>query len=100
MTKEETQESGFILIVEDDRGTSELEALRLEFLGLEIRRASTPAETLEILKSARPELMVLDYSFPDINAFELLASLKPNSIPVPPFIMVTGLGDETCALER
>ncbi len=99
MTAKETADGGFVLIVEDDKGTSELEAARLEFLGLEIKRTSTPAETLKLLKSARPELMVLDYSFPGMNAIELLADLKKESVPLPPFIMVTGRGDEAVAVE-
>lgn len=99
MTEKETAGGGFILIVEDDKGTSELEALRLEFLGLEIRRASTPDETARILKGGRPELMVLDYSFPGMNALELIAGLKKESVPLPPFIMVTGRGDEAVAVE-
>ena len=98
MEELKTQNGGFILIVEDDRGTSELEAQRLEALGLRIRKASTPAETLDILKSESPALMVLDYSFPDMNALELITRLQKDSIPVPPFIMVTGRGDEIVAV--
>lgn len=99
MTGKETETGAFILIVEDDSGTVELEARRLEPLGIEIRCVSTPAETLEILKNAQPVLMILDYSFPGMNAFELLARLKDSSIPVPPFIVVTGRGDEAVAVE-
>ncbi|MDO8802864.1 MAG: GAF domain-containing protein [Elusimicrobiota bacterium] len=98
MTDHKNNGEGFILIVEDDQGTSELEAQRLEPLGLEIRRASGPAETIEILKSSRPGLMLLDYSFPGMNAIELINRLKADSVQVPPFIMVTGRGDEAVAV--
>lgn len=90
---------GYILIVEDDRGTSELEAQRLEPLRLEVRRAATPGETAEILAKASPELMLLDYSLPGSNALELIKTLRERSIEVPPFIVVTGRGDEAVAVE-
>ena len=99
MSDNKTNNGGFLLIVDDDRGTSELEAQRLEPLGLEIRRASAPIETIDILKSSTPELMLLDYSLPGMTALELVARLKNNSITVPPFIMVTGRGDEAVAVK-
>ncbi len=99
MTQSKTQNSGFILIVEDDQGTSTLEAERLQPLGLGIRHAADSAQTLEILKGSSPKLMLLDYSFPGINALELIALLNKASIKVPPFIMVTGRGDEKVAVE-
>lgn len=95
----ETSDGSFILIVEDDQGTSELEAQRLGPLGLEIRRSSTPDETVALLKSARPELAVLDYSLPGMNALQLIARLKDEAVPLPPFILVTGRGDEAVAVE-
>ena len=98
MSNEKARNGDFLLIVEDDVGTSELEAQRLEPLGLDIRKASKPAETLEILKGSSPRLMLLDYSFPGMNALELIARLKKNSIQVPPFIVVTGRGDEAVAV--
>lgn len=96
---ETNQDGGSILIVEDDRGTSELEGQRLAQLGLRIERASAAAETVELLKSSQPSLMLLDYSLPGMNALDMLALLKKDSVRVPPFIMVTGRGDEAVAVE-
>lgn len=99
MAVKNTNNGGFILLVEDDRGTSELEAQRLEPLGLEIRRAAGPEETTAILKKETPELMLLDYSLAEGNALELLKSLKAGGIVIPPFLVVTGRGDEAIAIE-
>ena len=99
MMSKQPDKAGILLIIEDDPGVSELEAERLEPLGLEIVRTSTAAETLKILNRSRPELMVLDYSLPEMNALELLARLKEDSIQAPPFIVVTGRGDESVAVE-
>lgn len=89
----------FILIVEDDPGTGELETQRLAALGLEIRRAASAEETIGILKRTTPELMLLDYSLAGSNAIELVKKLQVSAIPVPPFLMVTGRGDEAVAVE-
>ena len=99
MTDKNKRNPKFILIVEDDAGTSELEAQRLEPLGFGIRRAATAEEAVEILEANSPELMLLDYSLPGINALELLKQLRESAITVPPFIIITGRGDETVAVE-
>ncbi|OGR44347.1 MAG: hypothetical protein A2X35_02665 [Elusimicrobia bacterium GWA2_61_42] len=88
-----------ILIVEDDPGTSELEAQRLEPLGLKILRAASSEETVAALRKGTPELMLLDYSLPGANAIQLIKTLRGLSINVPPFIVVTGRGDEAVAVE-
>ena len=98
MTDKNTQDGGSILIVDDDRGIGELEGQRLEPLGLKILRASAAAEAVEILKHSRPELMVLDYSLKGMNALDLVALLKKDLEQVPPFIVVTGRGDEAVAV--
>ena len=99
MAGKKTRSGGFLLIVEDDLGTSELEAQRLGPLGLGILRAATAEEAIDILKSNTPELMLLDYSLPGTNALELLKRLRESAITVPQFLMVTGRGGETVAVE-
>lgn len=99
MADDKTRKKGFILIVEDDRGTGELEAQRLETLGFEIRLAGTAEEAFAVLQKSTPELMLLDYSLPGDNAVKLLNRLRAGSTPVPPFLIVTGRGDETVAVE-
>jgi len=42
--------------------------------------------------------MLLDYSLPGANGLELIKQLGSNGITVPPFIMVTGRGDEAVAV--
>ncbi|HNW43505.1 MAG TPA: response regulator [Elusimicrobiales bacterium] len=99
MPGKNNKNGGYILIVEDDRGTSELEAQSLEPLGKEIRRAYTVEETVEALKKSLPELMLLDYSLPGSNAVELLEKLRKKGIELPPFLIVTGRGDESVVVE-
>jgi len=96
---DKTKHGGFILIAEDDRGANSLEAARLAPLGLEIRSVYSAKEVLALLKESRPKLMLLDYSLPDMSAVELLAQLEKNNIGVPPYITITGLGEEKLAVE-
>ncbi len=99
MAQTELSAPGFILIAEDDPGVCELESQRLEPLGLKVVRSARPDQTIDILKSSSPELMLLDYSLPGMNALELVDRLKRDSITVPPFVIVTRRGDETVAVQ-
>ncbi|MGD9643326.1 MAG: PAS domain S-box protein [Elusimicrobiales bacterium] len=91
-------DNGGILIFEDDPGTRELEAQRLKPLGMAIRKAACEAEAAAALKDSLPELMLLDYSLPGGSALEFIEELKRAGAPVPPFMVVTGRGDETVAV--
>ena len=98
MPQEKAAKSGYILLIEDDRGTCELEAQRLEPLGLELRKAYNAAEAKAALAQGAPVMMLLDYSLPDADALEFIAELKESAAEVPPFLLVTGRGDEAVAV--
>jgi PAS domain S-box-containing protein len=87
-----------ILLVEDDAGLVELISTMLEELGFSVMSATSGAETLVHLKKQTPDLMLLDYSLPDINGKELIEAINNQQIPCPPFIMTTGQGDERIAV--
>ena len=90
---------GTLLVLEDDKGICELEAQRLESLGLEIRRAYTPGEGRAALAAGpQPELLLIDYSLPGGNALEFMEELRASGAAVPPFMVVTGRGDEAVAV--
>lgn len=90
---------GTLLVLEDDKGTCELEAQRLEGLGLEILRAYTPEEGRSALAAGpQPALMLIDYSLPGTNALEFIEQLRASGMEPPPFVVVTGRGDEAVAV--
>ncbi len=90
---------GTLLVLEDDRGTCELEAQRLESLGLDIHRAYTPEEGRAALAAGpQPELLLIDYSLPGTNALEFIEKLRVDGMEIPPFMVVTGRGDEAVAV--
>ncbi|MCM2267574.1 MAG: PAS domain S-box protein [Elusimicrobiales bacterium] len=98
MSPQNVNSEDFILLVEDDRGTCELEAQRLEPLGLPLRKAHDQEEAIAQLKAAAPRVMLLDYSLPGTNALDFIKGLRAAKLPVPPFMVVTGRGDEAVAV--
>lgn len=98
MAPQKENSAGVILIIEDDKGTCALEAQRLEPLGLELRKAHSLPEALAALEAGFPELMLVDYSLPGTNALEFIQTLKNSGRPIPPFMVVTGRGDEAVAV--
>jgi len=88
-----------ILIVEDDAGISILLNDKLIEYGYETFCALSAAEALAWLKDQAPDLMILDYSLPDMNGIAFIGELNKKDQPLPEFIVTTGLGDEYIAVD-
>ncbi len=87
-----------LLLVEDDEGLLELFRQQLANCGLTLHSKTSARAALEWL-AARPDcLMLLDYSLPDMTAKGLIAAAAQQG-GVPPFIVITGHGDERIAVE-
>ncbi len=84
-----------ILVIDDDSGIRETVQVRLELSGFEVKTASAADEAFLLLKSWKPDLILLDVSMPKMDGFEVCKVLKENkdtsSIPV---IFLTGAGGE------
>ena len=89
--------AGTILIVEDDEGLADLIQSSLEDQGFACRLAFTGREAMQQLGDA-PDLMLLDYSLPDMNGMELVTALLEGTLSVPPYIMITGREDTRLAV--
>lgn len=88
-----------ILIVEDDQGIAFLLAEAIEAKGREVHLTHNGESAREFIAKHHPDLMILDFSLPDMNASDLIGKLRENDIPVPQFIVSTGRGDETIAVD-
>ncbi len=97
----ETDKRGVLnlLLIEDDAGLVELITSNLEELGFSVMSAVSGVEALAHLKKQTPDLMLLDYSLPDINGKELIETLIKQQTPPPPFIITTGQGNERIAVD-
>lgn len=81
-----------ILIIDDDKGLTELLSAYLSQQGFEISVENSPLSGLETLKSNVFDILLLDVMMPDIDGFETLKRLRAfSAIPV---IMLTAKGDD------
>lgn len=99
MQKNKTEEFD-ILIIEDDPITAELFRSIICDMGHRVKWANSGNSGIECLKNCQPKLILLDYSLPDMNAEDLIETIKKNFLrAMPPFIMITGAGDEKIAVD-
>ncbi len=87
-----------VLIIDDDRDTAEFLKLLVEPRGDLARTASDAAQAREILRSWRPEVVLMDLMLPDADGIDLLRDFKEAS-PETQVIMVTGYGSVPKAVE-
>ncbi|HYP85329.1 response regulator [Variovorax sp.] len=87
-----------ILVVEDDPGVRRSMVECLQVLGFRVRQAADGAAGLVELKSARPDLLLVDFLMPHMNGAELIAHAREmyGDIPV---LLATGYADMS-AVER
>lgn len=83
-------DSGFILLVEDEPVLQAKNKKILERRGYHIRQAYTLAETRAVIADEPPLAIILDIQLPDGNGLEFLQELrKTSTIPV---LMLTAMG--------
>jgi PAS domain S-box-containing protein len=87
-----------LLVVDDDRGLLRLAAKALEREGFSVATASSGAEAVAWLKASRPDLLLLDLKLEDFNAPQIIRQLSDLK-RLPPFLIITGQGDERVAVE-
>src|SRR2546423_5308087 len=94
-----------LLVVDDEPRTAELTAELLRRAGYSVDVASSGTEALELIRSLSPDLMLLDYEMPDMEAPEVLDSLRSGADRIAfPVIILTGArhapGDQVLGIER
>ena len=84
-----------ILVVEDDHFLSTVLTNRLKKEGLGVQQAFDGEEALTLLKTERPNLIILDLILPKKSGFEVLEAISTdpqlNQIPV---VILSNLGQE------
>jgi DNA-binding response OmpR family regulator len=94
-----------LLVVDDEPRTAELTAEILRRAGYMVDVASSGTEALDRVRIGTPDLMLLDYEMPDMEAPEVLDSLRAGGDRVPfPVIILTGArhapADQVLGIER
>lgn len=90
--------TGLILVVEDDTALLKLIEKRLAAGGHRTVGAANGAAALDWLKHDSPNLMLLDYSLPDMHGEQLVEQIQSQGRRVP-FVVATGHGSESVAVE-
>lgn len=87
-----------ILIVDDDHDVRQIMSGVLTDLGYQVKEADNGEAALDILKSYRPDLMVIDFGMPGSNGAEVAASARQADEGLR-ILFVSGYSD-TSAIER
>ena len=65
-----------LLVVEDDSDLRGVVALALRNYGYEVKEAGTGCEALRLISVRAPDAVILDLGLPDIDGFEVAASIR------------------------
>ncbi len=85
-----------ILLVEDEPVLSNLLRQRLEKDGFKVMVAKDGEEALKVLKTAKPDLILLDVILPKLSGFELMEKLREEpEFQKAPIIIISNLGQES-----
>ena len=92
MAQWDRSHDALVLIVEDETEIADIIAAYLEREKLRVVRASDGRTALELHRSARPDLVLLDVQLPGIDGWGVLSQLRQGSDT--PIIMLTALDQD------
>ena len=81
-----------ILVVDDEKGLVRIIRLNLEQDGFEVVEANSAAQAIDKLRTALPDLVLLDVMMPDMDGFTVLERIR--EVGSTPVIMLTAKGEE------
>lgn len=88
-----------ILVVDDNDSSRELLAQQLQRQEHLVIEASSGERALEVMRSAKPDLLLLDLVMPGLNGYEVLQTIRADEelrrIPV---VVISGVQDEAGAI--
>ncbi|MEA3249757.1 MAG: response regulator [Patescibacteria group bacterium] len=84
-----------VLIVEDDVFLRKILATKFGKEGFEVRVAEDGVEALDMLRQAKPSLVLLDLILPKVSGFEVLTEMRTDEgLKDVPVIVLSNLGQE------
>jgi two-component system KDP operon response regulator KdpE len=79
----ETRRKRCVLVVDDEPKLLRFVAIALKLHGYEVVTTTSGLETLDLVDSAKPDIVLLDVVMPDIDGFEVLKELRTSTdLPV------------------
>lgn len=102
-TRNEPEESGPILLIEDNEQNRYLVTYLLEHAGFRVVSAVTGQEGLELAKKLSPSVILLDIQLPGMDGYQVARSLRElpeiNGIPIVAVTSYAMAGDREKALD-
>lgn len=91
-----------ILLVDDDEDMLMMTGRWLKKAGYDVKSASSGREAIECIKEDIPDLVLLDFSMPDMDGIATLSAIRStDGISGTPVIFLTGMEeDETSAAAK
>ena len=88
--------SARILIVDDEKDLLEMLSMNLSTAGYVVRTAASGAEAMSVIRTDRPDLILMDVMLGDISGVKLAGKLKntPQTADIP-IVMLTAKDSET-----
>src|SRR4051795_10954972 len=94
MRKDRVRMAGIILVVDDDEDIRETLRLVLELKDYQVLVASNGLEALEVMRTNRPQLILLDLMMPVLDGWEFVAELdKDPKLSDTPIVVITAYAD-------
>lgn len=84
-----------IAIIEDDPVISQMYRMKFEADGFDVQLANNGLIGVELVKSFKPDIILLDLQMPEMNGVDALEIIRKNeSSKETPVIILTNLGEE------
>ena len=88
-----------ILLVDDEQKILKFLEVKLRLSGYEVITATSGRQALELVKSAKPDIMLLDVIMPEMDGFDVLQKLRTfTQLPVIVFSARAGNSDKAMSL--
>ena len=89
-----------IAIIEDDSVISQMYRMKFEADGFDVRIASNGKIGVELVRSFKPDVILLDIQMPEMNGAEALRQIRAqDTSKTTPVIVLTNLGEEDAPSE-
>ena len=76
-----------VLVVEDERNLALGLRANLEYEGYSVLVAESGEDALEVVRSKRPDLVILDLMLPGMDGYQVLGTLRDRGLAVPVLIL-------------
>lgn len=89
-----------IIIIEDDLTISQMYRMKFEADGFDVRIANNGEIGVEVVRSFKPDVILLDLQMPEMNGIEALRLIRADKTSkATPVVILTNLGEEEAPKE-